>query len=313
MSILLPDNARVIVQGMTGREGVARTQLMLEYGTNVVGGVTPGRGGETVEGKPVFDTVRQSLAELGEVFASVLFIPAPLVKDAALEAIGAGVRLLVIVPDRVPVHDVLEIKAAARDCGADFIGPNTLGVLAPDRWVLGMMGGRAESARQFFRRGPVGVSSRSGGITSSIAYYLGQAGVGASTIVHVGGDSVVGLPHPEIALRFEADDETKAIVLFGEIGGSSEEQVAELICSGAVTKPVIAYIGGKGAQEGTRFSHAGAIIEGGRGTREGKVEALLAAGATVVEDFDRLPEVTKQVLDSKGIELTGGAGGPACD
>jgi len=302
MSILLPDGAAVIVQGITGREGVARTKLMLGYGTHVVGGVTPGRGGEQVEGLPVYDTVKQCTAELGEVFASCIFVPAPIVKDAALEAFAAGIKLLVIVPDRVPLHDVLELRAAALDHSAHFVGPNTLGALSPGRWVLGMMGGRAESAREFFKPGPVGVSSRSGGITSSIAYYLGQAGVGATTIVHVGGDPVVGLPHPEIVRRFEADAETKAIVLFGEIGGSSEEQVAELIARGEVSKPVIAYIGGKGAQEGTRFSHAGAIIEGGRGTREGKIEALSAAGATVVEDFDRLPEVTKQVLKEKGIE-----------
>jgi succinyl-CoA synthetase alpha subunit len=301
MSILLAESAKVIVQGITGREGVARTKLMLGYGTHLVGGVTPGRGGEEVEGLPVFATVKEATAALGGIDASVLFIPGPGVKDAALEALNNGVKLLVIVPDRVPVQDVLEISAASRDLGAHFVGPNTLGVLAPDRWVLGMMGGRAESARKFFKRGPVGVTSRSGGITSSIAYYLGKAGVGASTIVHVGGDPVVGLPHPEIVRRFQDDPETAAIVMFGEIGGSQEEQVAELIATGVVTKPVIAYIGGKGAKEGTRFSHAGAIIEGGRGTREGKIEALTQAGATVVEDFDALPEVTRSVLARKGI------------
>jgi succinyl-CoA synthetase alpha subunit len=303
MSILLSEHAKVIIQGITGREGVTRAQLMLGYGTNLAGGTTPGRGGEEVEGLPVFDTVKQCVETLGEVHASCLFIPAPLVKDAAFEAFEAGVKLAVIVPDRVPLHDVLEIKAAARDYGADFLGPNTLGTLSPGKWVLGMMGGSAKAAKSFFKPGPVGVSSRSGGITSSIAYYLGKAGVGATTIVHVGGDSVVGLPHPEIVKRFEADPETKAIVLFGEIGGSQEEQVAELIKAGQVKKPVIAYIGGKGAKEGTRFSHAGAIIEGGRGTREGKIEALLAAGATVVEDFDRLPEVTLEVLKRAGIAL----------
>lgn len=303
MSILLSEGAKVIVQGITGREGVARTKLMLGYGTNLAGGVTPGRGGEEVEGLPVFATVREAAAALDGIDASVLFIPGPGVKDAALEALNNGVKLLVIVPDRVPVHDVLEISAAARSLGAHFVGPNTLGVLAPERWVLGMMGGRAESARKFFKRGPVGVTSRSGGITSSIAYYLGKAGVGASTIVHVGGDPVVGLPHPEIVRRFQDDTETAAIVMFGEIGGSQEEQVAELIASGVVTKPVIAYIGGKGAKEGTRFSHAGAIIEGGRGTREGKIEALAQAGATIVEDFDALPEVTRAVLVDRGIVI----------
>ncbi len=303
MSILLPDGARVIVQGITGREGVARTQLMKGYGTHVVGGVTPGRGGEEVEGLPVFDTVKQCMSELGEIYASCLFIPAPLVKDAALEAFDAGVELAVIVPDRVPLHDVLQIKAAADERGAHFLGPNTLGALSPDRWALGMIGGRADSARKFFSRGPVGVMSRSGGITSSMAYYLRKAGIGASTIVHVGGDPVIGLPLPEIARRFEQDEETKAVVMFGEIGGSQEERVAELIQAGELSRPLVAYIGGKGAKEGTRFSHAGAIIEGGRGTREGKIEALESAGATVVDDFDELPAVTKGVLEAQGIEL----------
>ncbi len=240
--------------------------------------MTPGRGGEEVEGLPVFATVKEAAAALGGIDASVLFIPGPGVKDAALEALNNGVKLLVIVPDRVPVQDVLEISAASRDLGARLRRPEHAGRAGPDRWVLGMMGGRAESARKFFKRGPVGVTSRSGGITSSIAYYLGKAGVGASTIVHVGGDPVVGLPHPEIVRLFQDDPETAAIVMFGEIGGSQEEQVAELIAAGVVTKPVIAYIGGKGAKEGTRFSHAGAIIEGGRGTREGKIEALTQAG-----------------------------------
>jgi succinyl-CoA synthetase alpha subunit len=276
---------------------------MLGYGTNIVGGVTPGRAGERVHGLPVFDTVKQAMAELGDVLASVLFIPAPLVKDAALEAYAAGVKLLVIVPDRVPLHDVLDLKAAAEDYGAAFLGPNTLGALSPDRWVLGMMGGSAEAAREFFKPGPVGVTSRSGGITSSIAYYLGKAGIGATSIVHVGGDTVVGLPHPEIVRQFQDDPETKVIVMFGEIGTSQEEQVAAMLAEGSVTKPLIAYIGGKGAREGTRFSHAGAIVEAGRGTREGKIEALQKAGATVVGDFDELPSVTSQVLKESGISL----------
>jgi len=168
-----------------------------------------------------------------------------------------------------------------------------------------MMGGRAESARAFFKPGPVGVSSRSGGITSSIAYYLARAGIGATTIVHVGGDPLVGLPHPQVVQRFEADPDTKAIVLFGEIGTSQEEQVADLMVAGRVSKPVIAYIGGKGAREGTRFSHAGAIIEGGRGTREAKVERLKAAGAHLVDDFDRIPDVTREVLASIGVSVEG--------
>ncbi len=296
MSILIDQTKRVLVQGITGREGIARTKLMAGYGTQVVAGVTPGRGGQTVEGIPVFDTVVEAWENVGPIDVSVLFIPAPLVKNAALEAIDAGVKLLVIVPDRVPIYDVLAVARRAKEAGAKFVGPNTLGVLSPDKAVLGMMGGRAASARSWFLPGPVGISSRSGGITSSMAYYLAREGIGATTLVHVGGDPVVGLPHPDVMRLFEQDPDTKAVVMFGEIGTSQEEQVADLIAEGAFTKPLIAYIGGKAAQSGTRFSHAGAIVEGGRGTYEGKVACLREVGATVVESFMELPAATKAVL-----------------
>lgn len=301
MPILIDGTQRVLVQGITGREGIARTRLMRAYGTQVVAGVTPGRGGATVEGVPVFDTVGAAWEQAGPLDASVLFIPAPLVKSAALEAIAAGVRLLVIVPDRVPIYDVLEIVDTADRAGARVVGPNTLGVLSPGRGVLGMMGGQAASARAWFFPGPAGVSSRSGGITTSIAYYLARAGIGASTLVHVGGDPIVGLPHPAVMRLFEQDPATRAIVLFGEIGTSQEEQVADLIASGALTKPVIAYIGGRSARSGTRFSHAGAIIEGGRGTYEGKVERLRAAGAIVVDAVDDIPRATGEALARLGV------------
>ena len=296
MSILIDQTKRVLVQGITGREGMTRTKLMIGYGTNVVAGVTPGRGGQEVEGIPVFDTIEEAWEKAGPLDVSVLFIPAPLVKSAALEAIDAGVKLLVIVPDRVPIYDVLTIAKRAKEAGATFVGPNTLGVLSPDKAVLGMMGGRAASARSWFFQGPVGISSRSGGITSSMAYYLAREGIGATTLVHVGGDVVVGLPHPEVMRLFERDPDTKAVVMFGEIGTSQEERVADLIEAGEFTKPLVAYIGGKAAKSGTRFSHAGAIVEGGRGTYEGKVERLRGVGATVVESFMDLPQATKEVL-----------------
>jgi len=297
MSILINEQKRVLVQGITGREGRARTNLMTEYGTKVVAGCTPGRGGEDVEGIPVFDTVKEVWEEVGPLDVSVLFIPAPLVRSAALEAIDAGIKLLVIIPDRVPIYDVLVIAKAAKEAGAKFVGPNTLGVLSPDKAVLGMMGGRAASARSWFFPGPVGVTSRSGGITSAMAYYLAQEGIGATTLVHVGGDVVVGLPHPEVMKLFQADPETKAVVMFGEIGTSQEEQVADLIEAGEFTKPLVAFIGGKAAKSGTRFSHAGAIIEGGRGTYEGKVGRLREVGAVVVDSFGDIPTATREVLE----------------
>jgi len=296
MSILVNESTRVAVQGITGREGMARTKLMMEYGTKVVAGVTPGRGGQDVLGVPVYDTVKEAVEKFGQIDASVIFIPAPLVKNAALEAIDAGIKLLVLVPDRVPIYDVLEIEHAVKKVGARYVGPNTLGLLSVDKGVLGMMGGRAASAKAWFKKGNVGVTSRSGGITSSIAYYLSKSGIGLSTIVHVGGDVVVGTPHPDVAQLFQDDPDTKAVVMFGEIGGSQEERVADLIEKGLFTKPLIAYIGGAAAKSGTRFSHAGAIVEGNHGTHESKVKRLKEVGAHIVDRFDDIPKVTAEVL-----------------
>src|SRR5216117_158248 len=307
MAILIDEKKRVLVQGITGREGRARTRLMREYGTNVVGGVTPGKGGQSVLGVPVFNTPQEAVNSLGKIDVSVVFVPAAGVKDAAISAIEAGIKLAVLVPDRVPVWDAMEIAAAAKANNAMFLGPNTLGALSPGKAVVGMIGGRAESARQWFKPGVpkgVGVISRSGGMASSTGYYLGQAGVRISTIVHIGGDAVIGIRLPDAALMFEADPLTEAIVIFGEIGSSQEEELAQLIVDRKVIKPVIAYIGGKAAREGTRFSHAGAIIEGGRGTHAGKVKALREAGATVVDAFGELPDAVVKILNKlKGESL----------
>lgn len=305
MAILIDQHTRVIVQGITGREGQARARLMLDYGTKVVGGVTPGKSGAVVLGVPVFDSCKDAAAALGAIDISVLFVPAAGIKDAALDAIGAGVKLLVLVADRVPVWDAMVIAKAAEARGARFVGPNTLGIASPGRAVAGMIGGRAESAREWFKPPlpggtGVGIISRSGGMSSSTAYYCGQAGVRISSIVHIGGDAVLGMRIPDVAKLFQDDTETDAIVVFGEIGGSQEEELAELISRGSVTKPVIAYIGGRAATSGTRFSHAGAIIEGNRGTHAGKVTALRGAGATVVEAFGDLPSAVAGVLRARG-------------
>jgi len=293
VAIVIDETKKVIVQGITGREGRARTTLMRAFGTNVVGGCTPGKGGQEVEGVPVFDTVSEVMHASGGGDVSVVFVPARLVKSAAIEAIEAGVKLVMLVPDRVPLWDAMWIAQCATAHGAEFIGPNTLGVISPGRAVLGMIGGRAESAKQWFNEPiagkTVGVMSRSGGMSSSCGYYVSRAGLGISTICHVGGDSVLGLTFPEVALKFQDDPQTDAIVLFGEIGGSMEERLADLMRAGRVTKPVVAYIGGKAAKEGTRFSHAGAIIEGDRGTHAGKVRAITEAGGTVVDGFGDLP------------------------
>ncbi len=305
MAILIDESKRVLVQGITGREGQARTRLMLDYGTKVVGGVTPGKGGSEVFGLPVFNSCADAAKALGGIDISVLFVPAQGIKAAALDAISAGVKLVVMVADRVPVWDAMEIAAAAKAKGSNFVGPNTLGIASPGKAVVGMIGGRAESAREWFKpplQGGtgVGIISRSGGMSSSTAYYLGQAGVRISSIVHIGGDAVLGLRIPEIAQMFQDDPATDAIVVFGEIGGSQEEELAELIASKKITKPVAAYIGGKAAKAGTRFSHAGAIIEGNKGTHAGKVAALKAAGAVVADSFGELPEAVVGMLRGRG-------------
>jgi len=289
MAILVNSETRVIIQGITGREGMTRAQLMKDYGTKVVAGVTPGRGGQDVYGVPVFDSVAQAWEKEGPIDASVIFVPAAAVKNAALEAIDAGVKLLVIVPDRVPIYDVLEVASRATEKGVRFVGPNTLGLVSPGKAVLGMIGGRAERAREWFRPGSIGVSSRSGGMTSAISYYLTQAGLGQSTIIHVGGDAIIGLSHPEIMELFEQDSETEVGVMFGEIGTTQEERVADLVRNGKFTKPLIAYIGGKAAKSGTRFSHAGAIVEGSRGSYETKVKRLQEVGVHVVETISDIP------------------------
>ncbi len=303
MSILVDEKSRVLVQGITGREGMVRTQLMKDYGTNVVAGVTPGKGGVAIHDVPVFDSVEEAWDKAGPVDISVVFVPASLVKGAAMEAIDAGVKLVVIVPDRVPIFDVLEISRLAQSNKALFVGPNTLGLLSPGKAVLGMIGGRAERAREWFKPGSVGVTSRSGGMTSAISYYLTEAGLGQSTIIHVGGDAVVGLSHPEAMELFEKDEQTKLIVMFGEIGTTQEERVADLVESKRLTKPVIAYIGGKAAKSGTRFSHAGAIVEGTRGSYDSKVKRLKDVGVCVVHAIKDIPEKARKTMRSMGEKL----------
>ena len=273
---------------------------MKDYGTNIVAGVTPGKGGGDFYGVPVLDTVEEAWEECGQIDVSVIFVPAALVKNAALEAIDAGVRLLAIIPDRVPIFDVLEISRFAKEKGASFVGPNTLGLVSPGKAVLGMIGGRAERAREWFQLGDIGVSSRSGGMTSAISYYLTGAGMGQSTIVHVGGDAVVGLSHPDVMALFEKDEQTRLAVMFGEIGTTQEERVADLIENGEFTKPLIAYIGGKAAKSGTRFSHAGAIVEGSRGSYESKVERLKKVGVHVVDAIADIPKVAARLIKSTG-------------
>lgn len=282
MAILIDENTTVLVQGITGREGSARARFMLDYGTKVLGGVTPGSGGREVWGIPVFNNVMEATERLGPIEASVTFVPGPQVKGAVIEAIEAGIEFILVPAERVPLHDSLEMIALARKKGARILGPGSLGLLSAGKAVMGWLGGSEEFAQEIFRRGPVGVMSRSGGQTSTVVWSLTRAGIGTTTALHVGAEPVVGLSFAEILPFFEADDETEAVVLFGEIGTVAEEEAADVIKEGRFTKPLVAYIAGRTLPAGMRFSHASAIIEGGRGTAESKVKALEAVGAQVV-------------------------------
>ncbi len=297
MAILIDENIRVLIQGITGREGSARTRFMLDYGTRVLGGITPGRGGGKVWGVPVFNTVKEAIEEFGSVDASVTFVPGLHVKNAVIEAIEAGIKLVLVPAERVPLHDSLQMIAVARREGARIIGPGSLGLLSAGKAAMGWLGGSEEFAREIFKPGPVGVMSRSGGQTSTVVWSLTNSGIGITTAIHVGSEPVVGLSFAELLPLWEADEETEAVVLFGEIGTVAEEEAAEVVKEGKFTKPLVAYIAGRTLPAGMRFSHASAIIERGRGTAESKVKALEEVGAQVMERPQDIAVSLKKILE----------------
>jgi len=275
MSIYMDDHTRVIVQGITGRIGSVQTRWMLEYGTAVVGGVTPGKGGATVEGLPVFDSVAEAVKETG-ANASVFFVPAAFVLDAFYETVDAGVELIVIVPEHVPVHDVIKMRAYLEGKNVAALGPTTPGILVPGKCKMGIM------PASLFAPGQTGIISRSGTLSYEFAGILSEKNVGQSTVVGMGADPVVLTNLSDILKRFEQDDETKGVIIVGEVGGDQEEQAAEFI-STRMEKPVAAYIAGRFSPQGKRMGHAGAIVRGSAGTVAGKCEALRAAGVRVLD------------------------------
>lgn len=300
MSILVDQNTRVVVQGATGREAILRIRLMKEYGTKVVAGVTPGKGGETVEGVPVYNTVLEARERHPEINTATIFVPAMAAKVAAMEALDAGISVITLHPERVPQQDMLEVIAYARRCGGYVIGPNTIGLISPGKALVGMIGGNAASAREFFRPGPVGILSRSGGNTTTLAFYINQAGLGQTTAVGMGGDAFVGTTLSDLLLLFERDPETRMVAFFGEIGTSMEEDAATLIRDGGFTKPMVAYVSGVHARPDVRFGHAGAMISRGVGSAQAKREALRAAGVHVVEHFGEIGRVARDILGGLG-------------
>ena len=298
MAILLDETTEVVVQGATGKEGQFRLQMMREYGTRIVAGVTPGRGGLEVAGVPVYDTVEEAREKHPGLSTSVIFVPPRFAKSAAFEALDGGIRFVLLVPERVPQQDMLEIIQRARDCQAVVIGPNSIGVVSPGKAIIGVIGGRMELMRTAFRPGPCGVLSRSGGQTTTLCYYLTKAGVGQSTAIGVGGDAFIGATWNELLPLYERDPETKMMALFGEIGTTNEEDAAALIKAGGFTKPVVAYVSGRYARPGMRFGHAGAIISRGIGTAEAKIAALRDAGVHVVEHLGDIGPAARRILET---------------
>jgi succinyl-CoA synthetase alpha subunit len=288
MAVIVDRNTRAIVQGITGSQGRFHTERMLKYGTRIVAGVTPGKGGEEIFGIPIFDTVRGAKRKT-DANASVIFVPAPYAADAIIEAVSAGIKTVVCITEGIPVHDELKAYLKVKDEKATLVGPNCPGVISPGKSHLGIM------PTHVFREGSVGVVSRSGTLTYQISYNLTSLGIGQSTVIGIGGDRIVGLSFSEVLEMFERDKETEAIVLIGEIGGRDEERAAEYIRQ-SVSKPVVAYIAGITAPPGKRMGHAGAIIEGGVGTAESKIRALRDVGVEVGKTPMEVAEIVARKL-----------------
>src|SRR5229473_6335876 len=286
MTLLVGKHTRAIVQGITGNQGAFHTRLMVDYGTQIVAGVTPGKGGTVSQGVPVFETVASAL-EKTDANASIIFVPAPYAKEAGMEAIDAGLNPVVIITEMIPARDSMVLMAYAKEHGATIVGPNTPGVITPGESKIGIMPG------DVFSPGNVGLASRSGTLTYEISQSLTHAGIGQSTCLGIGGDPFTGLNFVDVLKLFREDDSTRSVALIGEIGGSAEEDAARYIKDTGYEKPVVAYVAGRAAPPGKRMGHAGAIITGSEGTAAAKIESLASAGVKVAEVPSELPNLLR--------------------
>ena len=288
MSILVDEKSRVVVQGITGREGTFHTQQMLHYGTIVAAGVTPGKGGQKIEGVPVFNSVQEAIEKEG-ANTSCIFVPPPFAGDAIMEAASGGIKVIVCITEGIPVLDMVKVTGFLKDKESVLIGPNCPGIISPEKTKVGIMPG------PIHRAGDMAVISRSGTLTYEVVDQLTRSGFGQSTCIGIGGDPIVGITFIDCLKRFSSDLETRGVVLIGEIGGTAEEEAAEYVRR-EFDKPVIAFIAGQTAPPGRRMGHAGAIISGGQGKAEDKVKALQAAGITVVANLSNLGESVLEVM-----------------
>jgi len=292
MSIFINSDTRVLIQGITGKEGRFWTKHMKDMGTNIVAGVTPGRGGQTVEGINVYNTVKQA-CNRSNPDASMLFVPPRFVKDAVYEAIDAGIKKIVTVADGIPVHDAVMIRKAALDNGVIVVGGNTSGVISPGKAMMGFFPYWIE---RVYKPGRVGVITRSGSLTNEVTAMVVEAGFGVSTLIGVGGDSVPGARFSEFLPLYERDNETDAVVIIGELGGTMEEEVASMLKAHSFTKPVIAFVAGRNAPQGKKMGHAGAIVTGGKGTAREKIDLLRSSGAFAAEKPAMVGELLRKAM-----------------
>ncbi len=298
MSILITRKTQVIVQGITGKEGQKAVKAMLEYGTNVIGGVTPGKGGQEVEGKPVFNSVSEAIRMFNDQFSifnsvSAVYVPPFAAKAAMLEAIEHHIPIINVMTERIPIQDTAYCLAAAKEKNIRIIGPSSLGFISPGIGRVGVVGGPLDLANQIFQPGSIGYISRSGGMTNEVSWQIRKIGLGQSTAVHVGGDLLIGTTYTDLLRLFEKDEQTKVVAIFGEHGGSYEFEIVDVIQNKEFTKPLAIYIGGKFASsfpEGVNIGHAGAIVERGKGAKE-KEAALAAVGVMIAERYEDLVEL----------------------